>query len=188
MANIDTSTIQGFDTMTAEDKVNALLRMEIPDKVDLTGYIAKSQFDKVSSELADAKKQLKSKMSEDEAKKAEDDQARLDMEEKYNALLKKSTIAEHTSRFLALGYEEKLARETAEALFDGDMEKVFLNQQKANEAIEKKIRADLMKQEPRPSNTSGGNEDATVEWAKALAASRNASRKASEDVMKYYAK
>ena len=57
--NIDTSTIEGFDGMTAEQKVEALLKVEVPEKVDLSGYIQKSQFDKVSSELAEAKKTLR---------------------------------------------------------------------------------------------------------------------------------
>ena len=49
--------------MTAEQKVEALLNVEVPEKVDLSGYIQKSQFDKVSSELAEAKKTLKGKLS-----------------------------------------------------------------------------------------------------------------------------
>ena len=69
MPTISTESIEGFDSMTAEQKVEALLKVEVPDKVDLSGYIQKSQFDKVSSELAEAKKTLKGKLSEDEAAK-----------------------------------------------------------------------------------------------------------------------
>lgn len=32
MPNIDTSTIEGFDTMSAEDQVKALLGLDIPEK------------------------------------------------------------------------------------------------------------------------------------------------------------
>lgn len=39
MANIDTSTIEGFDGMTADEKVTALLGLQIPDPVDLSGYV-----------------------------------------------------------------------------------------------------------------------------------------------------
>ena len=59
---IDTTAIEGFESMTAEQKVEALLKVEVPEKVDLSGYIQKSQFDKVSSELADAKKTHKGKL------------------------------------------------------------------------------------------------------------------------------
>ncbi len=65
----------------------------------------------------------------------------------------------------------KLARETAEALFDGNIEKVFENQQKANAAYEKKLRADLVKQDPKPAGAGGGNEekDEAVEFARSWA-------------------
>ena len=126
MPTISTESIEGFDSMTAEQKVEALLKVEVPEKVDLSGWIQKSQFDKVSSELAEAKKTLKGKLSEDEAARVQADADRKALEDKYAELLRKSTIAEHTARYIAMpGYDEKLARETAEALFDGDMERVF---------------------------------------------------------------
>ena len=190
MATIDTSVIEGFDTMTAEQKLDALLKLDVPEKVDLSGYIAKSQFDKVSSELADTKKQLKGRMTEDEAKKAEDEKAKQELENRYQELLKKSTIADHTANFLALGYDKDLARSTAEALFDGDMEKVFENQKKFNEAREKQLRAELVKKDPRPDGAGGGSEEkhSDVDLAKRLAERKAKSRKESEDVMKYYIK
>ena len=36
MATIDTSMIEGFDSMTADQKVEALLKAEVPEKVDLS--------------------------------------------------------------------------------------------------------------------------------------------------------
>ena len=58
MAKIDVSTIEGFEGMSAEQKVEALMKIEVPEKVDMSGFIAKSQFDKTASELADAKKAI----------------------------------------------------------------------------------------------------------------------------------
>lgn len=66
MATIDTSTIEGFDGMTAEEKVTALLGMQIPDAVDLSGYVAKSVFDTKATEAANLSKQLKAKTTEAE--------------------------------------------------------------------------------------------------------------------------
>lgn len=189
MPTINTESIEGFAEMTAEQKVEALLKMEIPEKVDLSGYIQKSQFDKVSSELADAKKTIKSKMTEDEAAKAQADAERKDLQEKYDALLKKSTVAEHTARYIAMGYEEKLARDTAEALYDGDMDKVFENQKKANEALEKNLRASLVRQDPKPDGAGGGKDDEeseSVKLARKLGKQRAEAEKASSDALKYY--
>lgn len=186
MANIDVTTIQGFDGMTAEQKVEALLNVEIPERIDMSKYVSKETADKYASEAAEYKKQLKSKMSVDEAAKVEQDKAMQEMQDKYNALLKQSTIANHTAKYLAMpGYDEKLARETAEALFDGDMEKVFANQQKANEAYEKKIKADALKGMRDPAK---GDDDykPNVEYAKQRGKARADALKASKDVLSHY--
>lgn len=187
MPTISTESIEGFDSMTAEQKVEALLKLEVPEKVDLSGYISKSQFDKVSSELAEAKKAAKSKMTEDEAKKAQDEADRKELNEKYEALLRKSTIAEHKARYLAMpGYDEKLAQETAEALFDGDMDKVFENQKKANEAYEKKLKSDFVKNDPKPDGAGGEQKDSAVEYAKKLGKNRADALKAANEGLKHY--
>lgn len=189
MPTIDTSTIEGFEGMSAEQKVEALLKAEIPEKVDLSLYVSKDTADKYATEAAELKKQLKSRMTDDEAAKAQADADRKALEDKYTELLRKSTIAEHTARYIAMpGYDEKLARETAEALFDGDMERVFANQQKANAAYEKKLRADLVKQDPKPSGAGGGNEekDEAVEFAKKLGKQRADALKNANEGLKHY--
>lgn len=66
MATIDTSTIEGFDGMTADEKVTALLGLQIPDAVDMSGYVAKSVFDTKATEAATLSKQLKAKTTEAE--------------------------------------------------------------------------------------------------------------------------
>ena len=70
MANIDTSKIEGYEEMTPEDKVKALESFNLPDP-DYSGYIKKDTFDKTASELAQVKKDLKARMSEDELKEKE---------------------------------------------------------------------------------------------------------------------
>lgn len=71
MAQIDVSTIPGYEEMTADQKLEAVLGLEIPDKVDTSKLISKELFDRKASELAEANRKLKSKMSEDEQKQAE---------------------------------------------------------------------------------------------------------------------
>mgnify|MGYP007021772379 FL=1 len=189
MPNIDTSTIEGFAAMTAEQKVEALLKAEIPEAVDLSQYVAKKTFDEKATEAANLSKQLKAKMTDDEAAKAQAEADRKALEDKYTELLRKSTIAEHTARYIAMpGYDEKLARETAEALFDGDMERVFANQQKANVAYEKKLRADLVKQDPKPDGAGGGDsgKDEAVEFAKKLGKQRADALKNANEGLKHY--
>lgn len=187
MANIDVTNIEGFDGMTDAQKVEALLKFEIPEQIDMSKFVAKETADKYASEAAEYKKQLRGKMTADEAAKAEQDKAMKEMQDKYNSLLKQSTIANHTAKYLAMpGYDEKLARETAEALFDGDMDKVFANQQKANEAYEKKIKADAMKGMTDPAKGDEDDKPANVEYAKQRGKARADALKASKDVLSHY--
>ena len=147
MANIDTSIIEGFAEMSVEEQLAAVLKLNIPDPVDLSKYVAKDVFDKKASEAADLSKKLKGKMSEDElakaereAKQAENDAKYADLESKYNDLLKSRTIADYKAKYLAQGYDEALAQSTAEALVDGNMETVFKNGETFKAELEKKIK------------------------------------------------
>lgn len=163
---IDTSTIEGYADMTPEQKLAAIEALEVPEPVNLTGYVKKDALDKAAKEAAEYKRQLKEKMTVEETTAAEQQAKWDELQGNYNALLKKSTVAEHTAKFLALGYEEKLARETAEALFDGDMNKVFSNQQAFKAAMEKAIKADVLKHTPGPDGAGGGSEPEKSEAAK----------------------
>ena len=187
---ISTDSIQGFAEMSDADKVTALLGLDIPDPVDMSQYVDKKTFDAKASEAANLSKQLKAKMTDDEAAKAQADADRKALEDKYAELLRKSTIAEHTARFIAMpGYDEKLARETAEALFDGNMDKVFENQQKANAAYEKKLRAEMVKQDPKPDGAGGDDQkkDTAVEFARNLGKQRaDALKNANEGLKNYF--
>ena len=168
MAKIDVSKISGFDGMTDEEKVKALLGFEIPDAVDMSGYVTKERFDAKASEAAKLSKQLKEKMTDDEAAKAAEAERQSELEEKYNALLKKSTIAEYKSKYLAQGYDEKLAEDTAAALFDGNAEKVFANGEKFRSAMEQKIKADILRETPRPDAAGSGSKTITKEQFAAM--------------------
>ena len=186
---ISTDSIQGFAEMSDADKVTALLGLDIPDPVDMSQFVDKKVFDAKATEAANLSKQLKAKMTDDEAAKAQADADRKALEDKYTELLRKSTIAEHTARFIAMpGYDEKLARETAEALFDGNMDKVFENQQKANAAYEKKLRAEMVKQDPKPDGAGGDDQkkDTAVEFARNLGKQRADALKNANEGLKHY--
>lgn len=79
--NIDTSSIEGYAEMTAEQKVAALEGFQFDDGADKYDKLKKS-FDSLSHEHAELKKQQRAKMTEDE-KKAEADKALQDELEGY---------------------------------------------------------------------------------------------------------
>jgi len=153
---INTANIKGYSEMTLEEKLKALEALEIEDP-DYSGYVKKDTFDKTASELADAKKQLREKMSADEIKAKEDAEKQEKLQSEYDALLRKVSLSENKAKLLALGYEDKLATETAEAMIDGNLDKVFANQKKHLETVEKKIREDVLHKTPKPEGGSSSD-------------------------------
>lgn len=154
MAKIDTSKIEGFDGMSAEEKVQALMGVDLPDAPDMSGFVTKELFDKTASELASTKKSLKSKMTEDETAEEERKRVMESLQNEVDTLKKEKTVASYKAEYLGLGYDEKTAGETAKALADGDMSKVFANQKSFLESQKKMIQAEALKQQPE---LSGGN-------------------------------
>lgn len=191
MPNIDTSKIEGFDGMTAEQKVDALLKAEIPESVDMSKYVSKETFDKKASEAASLSKQLKEKMTEDEKAKADAEESQKKILEELEQLRRDKTIATYTAQYIGMGYDKELAEETAKAMADGDMDKVFANGAKHKEALEKKIKEDLLNGTPKPEGAGGKGDDgkdSAVEKAKEIAKARHGGGKEYEDIMSKYRK
>ena len=163
MAKVDITKIEGYEGMTPEEKIKALEAYEIEDvQPDYSGYVKKDVFDKTASELASVKKQLKEKMTDDEAAKQKEQEEREELQSKYEKLLHDSEVSKNKAKLLALGYEEKLADDTAEAMVTGDLEKVMANQKKHLEAVEKKVRAEALKDTPKPTG-DGDSKTMTLE-------------------------
>lgn len=163
MAKVDITKIEGYEGMTPEEKIKALEAYEIEDvQPDYSGYVKKDVFDKTASELAGVKKQLKEKMTDDEAAKQKEHEEREELQSKYEKLLHDSEVSKNKAKLLALGYEEKLADDTAEAMVTGDLEKVMANQKKHLEAVEKKVRAEALKDTPKPTG-DGDSKTMTLE-------------------------
>ena len=126
----------------------------------MSQFVAKAVFDKKASEVAELNKQLKSRMTQDEqaaAKQAEAKRAEAlaAMQSELESLRAEKTISEYTAQFLGIGYDEKLAKSTAEALHKGDMATVFKNQATFVAEREKAMKADMLKNTPVPPAGSG---------------------------------
>lgn len=155
---IDVTKIEGYAEMSAEDKVKALEAFET-EEPDMSGYVSKDVFDKTASELATKKKELKAKMSEEEAKKIAEQEEKEALQARIAELEKSEKISKNKAQFLALGYSEELATSTAKALADGDLATLFRNQKLHQEAYEKKVRADILADTPRPDNVGKQGSD-----------------------------
>ena len=142
--------------MTVEEIESALKDISLPDDNSAELERLKNALSKSNSEAADYKKQLREKMSEDEQKKQKEQEERESMQKELEALRRESLVSKNKARLVALGYEEALADETAEAMADGKIEKVFANQKKHLEAFEKRVRAEALKNTPKPTPDGDG--------------------------------
>lgn len=153
------------EDMTFEDINAALAERELVDKSQYDGFVPKTLLEKANSEAADYKKKWKTAASEQEQKQIEDAEKQAQIEEELKTLRRASKVSEYEKQHLALKYEEKDAKEIAEALYDGDMETVFRLQKKHEEALQKAIKADLLKDMPTP---PAGNQT-TIDYSKQIA-------------------
>jgi len=157
--------IENYENMTAEEKVAALEAYE----PDMSGFVSKAVFDKTASQAAAFKKQLREKMSEDEAKAAKDAEERTALLARVEELEKERAVSGFVASYLSVGYDEKLAKASAEALAKGDMGTVFANQKLHEANREKALRAELLKSTPRPAAGGDPKIDYTTKIAEAQA-------------------
>lgn len=162
MAKIDISKIEGYAEMSIEDKLKILESFEYEDNASELERL-KNANSKANSEAAEWKRKHNALLDEDEKKKQADSEALEQMKKELDELRKGKKVSDYKSKYLALGYDEKLAAETATALADGDMDKMFANGEKFKSEMEKKIRADILKGTPKPDMNKGDGKSITKE-------------------------
>ena len=146
---INTSIIEGYESMSAEEKLAALEALELPDP-DYTGFVKKELLEKANSEAAGYKKQLRERMSEEEAAKAKAAEELASAMEELEHYRAKDAINEYTTQFMSIGYNAELAKSTAQAIQKGDMAAMFKNHAKFVEDQKKALKAELLKDTPAP--------------------------------------
>ena len=165
MAKIDTSKIENFDSMSDEEKIKALQDFDFVTSEELEDELkkAKKANDKLSSENAELKRQKKKLESE----KADDDDAhKTEIEkltERIDEMVKVNSINEYKASFIAQGYSEELALDTAKASVDGDIKKIMANQKKFLEEHDKKVIQKAMTEVKSPKGSEEKYKDMTLE-------------------------
>jgi hypothetical protein len=136
--------IENYESMTPEEKVAAL-------EANFTSVAQhKANADKAASEAAEYKKKLRERMTEDEAKAAKAAEEHEALMAELEALRTEKMVAGYVNSYLTMGYDDKLAKSTAEALAKGDMDTVFKNQKIHADNREKALRTELLKNTPPP--------------------------------------
>ena len=129
--------------MTEEEISTALQAVGTGNEAEVNRL--KAALSKANSEAADYKKQLRTKQTDDEANAAAQKEEHDKLVQENNDLKRSIALSEKKAKLLAMGYDEKLAAETAAAMVDGDMDKVMANQSVYLEAQKKTIQADHMR-------------------------------------------
>ena len=177
--SFDWTKVAGYrEDMTADEKLALLDKQEEetpapaeaePEQAPAKpgpGLISKTQFDKVASELAKVKKELRARMSAEEQREADrlanDEAMKLELE----TLRREKTLSNYRASYLAQGYDERLAEDAATAMADGDMDTVFALMKKQSAMAEKAMRARILKEIPVP--PAGENPGADMEKKKEM--------------------
>lgn len=164
MAKLDTSKIPDFENLAPEVQ-NALKGYEIPDP-DYSGYVKKDVFDKTASQLAALKERNNALLSEDERKRQAAEEELNTLRAQVEELTREKAVAGHKAKYIALGYDEDLASDTAAALLAGDADRVFENQKKFLESHDTRYKAQLMGAVTAP--PAGQNASATPDYSKMI--------------------
>lgn len=156
MAKIDTTKINGYSEMSAEEKLAILEGYDFEDNAsEIDNY--KKMISKANSEAAEWKRKHNALLSDEEKAKEEAEAERIrreneftEMQERLRSLEKEKTIATYEASLLSVGYDKELASATAKALSEGEMSKVFANMKTLVENKEKELRAEILKGTPTP--------------------------------------
>ena len=141
--------------MTVEEIEAAMADVVIPADQSAEIERLRTALSKSNSENAEWKKKHRDALSEEERKAQETADLIKQLQDENARLTRESNVSKHKAKFLGMGYDEALANDAVVAMTDGDMEKLFSYQQKHQEALEKKIRADALKSTPKPVPSKG---------------------------------
>lgn len=125
---VDPSKIDGFDGMTAEDKVAALLGQEIEieapnESAEITKL--KKSLSNANSEAAEYKRQLREKQTEAERAEAERAENDRKMQEELAAYRNKERISSYKAQLMSAGIDPNTADLMAKSLPEGVSEEYF---------------------------------------------------------------
>jgi Na+-translocating ferredoxin:NAD+ oxidoreductase RnfC subunit len=157
MAKINTGNISGYEAMSAEDKIKALLEYELPEKAaepadNTDTEKLKALLNRANSEAAEYKRQLKAKMTEQEQREAERQEAEAKMREELAALRRDKTTDGYATNLMAIGYDAETAKSMGAMLPENVPSEFFAAHKAFVEQVRKQAEAELLKKQPSLTN------------------------------------
>lgn len=149
---IDTTKIEGYAEMTAEDKLKALeeFEIEVPVSQDISEEVnrLKTALSKSNSECAEWKHKYRETQTEAERAEAERAEREKAVEDELRTLRRDKTVSGYQAQCLALGYTQELALRAAEAMADNDAAAIMACQQEFLDAKQKELEAAALNKQP----------------------------------------
>ncbi len=119
-----------------------------------------------SADASKWKKQYQEKLSDEERKKAEQEEQTTAIKLELEALRAERNVANHKAQLLSIGFEDAQAEETAKALNDGDTEKIFDGLRKFVASHDKALRENAFRSNPILQGGTAGKAVTKEQFAK----------------------
>lgn len=150
MAKIDVTKIEGYESMSAEEKLAALEAYEFEPTAPATDSETKLKEALSRANTSAAEWKQKYRATLDDAKRAEEERAERDRarDEELETLRKERAIDKLSAQYLSAGYSPELASASAKAQVEGDTATVVANQLKFIEETKKKLEAEALGKQP----------------------------------------
>ena len=152
MSKINIASIEGYENMTAEEKVAALesYEIEIPKPATDSDEVIKlkNALSNANSQAAEYKRALREKQSEQERAEAERAEREAARDAEIKELRRDKTVSGYLANCLSLGYSNELAQRAAEAMADNDAAAIMECQREFLEAKQKEIEAAALNKQP----------------------------------------
>lgn len=179
------------DGMTMDELTEALKNVQMPKDQSEEIENLKKRISEVNSEAADWKNKYRNTLDEATKKAQEAEEKAQKDAELLAQLQKEKAISGYKASYLAMGYDEALATDTANALYEGNNERLFENQRKHMAEVEKKAREDALRGSGRPGGSGGdggNNESEAIKLVKAIGAQRAEADKIAKEGLSAYLK
>ena len=179
------------DGMTMDEVTEALKNVQLPKDQSAEIEKLKQTISNSNSEAAEWKRKYQSTLDDATRKQQEAEEQAQKNAERLAQLEKEKVIAGYKASYLAMGYDEELAADTANALAEGNDAKLFENQKKHQEAVEKKAREEALRGSGRPGGSGSdksGDDSEAMKLVKQIGEQRAEADKIAKEGLSHYLK
>lgn len=164
--NIESEEQEKKDNPAKESDLDTASLKEMIRKLEAENGKLRQANTNASADASKWKKQYQEKLSDEERKKAEQEEQTTAIKLELEALRAERNVANHKAQLLSIGFEDTQAEETAKALNDGDTEKIFDGLRKFVAAHDKALKENAFRSNPILQGGTAGKAVTKEQFAK----------------------